>query len=496
MCQRSNLRTGWLTVSSIMHPEIELNPDGRLIVRRQKETSEGLRETVTDVTDQAYHWLDKSVVIQDGTRLSAIFELLKANEPLREVYTRNWAQAYLERYEAIRRGDIAPDHRDDESKGPEIEALEISLRQELRIPSPLLSNIVAAQDPNSPTATQYLNLVSDEKARQNMGDPKSYTVKDESRRWDVSGRAIPFTHDTEYSGVQYKAGDHINYSISAIFDQCIDLPLSVGAGVVTLTISGKRRKDRLTVCVPLGSDEDPPPITLHELIGAITYEFSFYGGPEDTEVEFEKLRQTIREMDDADHAEDMTFGMAHVFCPDGRLSDLQSRGRNLEDRARYWDRTMVMEHTGLTEAEIEARCRQGRMLELSALATSTTPDRDAYPAEQFIPGFDVELLRFLCWIASMSCSDWAMHTFLSEWTTSGTRGVPINGWAVLALSDVPLEHQKLDDPIFQATRNRRVPMRPVFSQGSAKQALVEAFEAFAAQRRQDYERRDELEDDD
>jgi hypothetical protein len=130
------------------------------------------------------------VVIQDGTRLSAIFELLKANEPLREVYTRNWAQAYLERYEAIRRGDIAPDHRDDESKGPEIEALEISLRQELRIPSPLMSKIVAAQDPNSPTATQYLNLVSDEKARQNMGDPKSYTVKDESRRWDVSGRAI------------------------------------------------------------------------------------------------------------------------------------------------------------------------------------------------------------------------------------------------------------------------------------------------------------------
>jgi hypothetical protein len=479
-----------------MHPEVELTPNGRLLVRRQKETPEGLRETVTDITDHAHQWLDKSVVLQAGTQLSAIFELLKANEHLREVYTRNWAQAYLERYEAIRRGDITPDHRDDESKGPAIEALEISLRQELRIPSPLLSNIVAAQDPNSPTATQYLNLVSDHEARRNMGDPKSYTVKDASSHWDVSGRATPFTQDTEYSGVQYKAGDHINYSISAIFDQCIDLPLRIGAGAVTLTISGKRRKDRLTVCVPLGSDEDPPPITLHELIGAITYEFSFYGGPEETEAEFEKLRQTIREMDDVDHAEDMTFGMAHVFCPDGRLSDLESRGRNLEDRARYWDRAMAMEHTGLTEAELEARCRQGRMLELSALATSTTPDRDVYPAEQFIPGFDVELLRFLSWIASMSCSDWSMHTFLSEWTTSDARGAPINGWAVLALPDVPQEHQELADPIFQATRNRRVPMRPVFSTGSAKQALVDAFEAFAAQRRRDYELRDELEDDD
>lgn len=478
-----------------MYPEIELTSDGRLLVRRQKETPEGLRETVTDITDQAHHWLDTSVVLQAGTRLSAIFELIKANESLREVYTRNWAQAYLERYEAIRCGDITSDHRDDESKGPTIEALEISLRQELRIPSQLLSNIVAAQDPNSPTATQYLNLVSDDKARRTMGDPKSFTVKDASRHWDVSGRTTPFTQDTEYSGVQYKAGSHINYSISAIFDQCVDLPLRIGAGAMTLTISSERRKDRLTVCVPLGSDEDPPSITLHELIDAITYEFSFYGGPEETEAEFEKLRQTVREMDDVDHEEDMTFGMAHVFCPDGNLSDLKSRGRNLEDRVRYLDRAMVMEHTGFTEAEIEARCRQGRMLELSALATSTTPDRDAYPAEQFIPGFDVELLRFFSWIASMSCSDWAMHTFLNGWTTPGAHDVPINGWAVLALPDAPLEFQELADPIFLAGRNRRVPMRPVFSQGSAKQALVQAFEAFAAQRRQDYERRDELEDD-
>jgi hypothetical protein len=479
-----------------MYPVIELAPDGRLLVRRQKETPEGLHDTLTDITNQAHHWLDKSVILQAGTRLSGIFELLKANESLREVYTSNWAHAYLERYEAIQRGDITPDHRDDEANGPVIEVLEISLRQELRLPNQLLSNIVAAQDPNSPTATQYLNLVSDDEARRTIGDAKSFTVKDASRHWDVSGRSTPFTHNTEYSGIQYKAGSHINYSIGAIFDQCIDLPLRIGAGVVTLTISGQRRKDRLTVCVPLGSDEDPPSITLHELVGAITYEFSFYGGPEETEAELEKLRQTISEMDDAEHAEDMTFGMAHVFCPDGKLSGLQLRGRNLEDRARYWDRAMVMEHTGWTEAGLEARCRQGRLLELSALATSTIPGRHAYPAGQFIPGFDVELLRFLSWIASVSCSDWALHTFLSEWTTPGTSGVQINGWSVLALPDTPLEHQELADPIFQVGRNRRAPMRPVFLKGSAKQALIDAFEAFAAQRRQDYELRDELEEDD
>jgi hypothetical protein len=480
-----------------MYPEIELTPDGKLLTRKQKETPEGLREIVSDITDQAHHCLDKSVVLQAGTRLYAIFELLKANESLREIYTRNWVEAYLDRYEAIRRGEITPD-RDvsAQTDEPAIEALVLSVRQELQLPGRLISIITAAQDPESPSATRYLNLVSDEEARRAMDDLKSCTVKDASRHWDVSGRSTPFTRDTEYAGVLYKAGSHINYSISASFDKCIDLPIVIGAGAVTFSISGKRRKDRLTVSVPLGSDEAPPPITLHELIGAITYEFSFYGGPEETAAEQEKLRQSIRELDDNDHAEDLTFGMAHVFCPDGKPSDLGSHRHNLEDRRRYWDLAIVVAHTGWTEAEIETRRRQGRLLELSVFATSTTPSRDAYPAEQFIPGFDTELLRFLSWIASKSCSDWAMHTFLSEWTTPAPRGELINGWMVLALPEAPLEYQEVTDPVFKATSNRQSPMRPVFSQGSAKHALVEAFEAFAAQRRQEFEARDELEDDD
>ena len=38
-------------------------------------------------------------------------------------------------------------------------------------------------------------------------------------------------------------------------------------------------------------------------------------------------------------------------------------------------------------------------------------------------------------------------------------------------------------------------MRPVYAPHTPKLALIDAFEAFAAQRRQDYEQRDELEDD-
>lgn len=127
-----------------MYAAIELTPGERLLVRRQKETSEGLRVIVSDITDAAHHWPDKTVVLQAGTRLSAIFEFLKANASLREVHTRNWAQAYLDRYEALRSGEIIRAHLNDEADEPAIKALELSLRQELRIPNQLQSNIVAA----------------------------------------------------------------------------------------------------------------------------------------------------------------------------------------------------------------------------------------------------------------------------------------------------------------------------------------------------------------
>ena len=48
-----------------------------------------------------------------------------------------------------------------------------------------------------------------------------------------------------------------------------------------------------------------------------------------------------------------------------------------------------------------------------------------------------------------------------------------------------------------STTRRRVLalMRPVYAPKTPKHALVDSFEAFAAQRRRDYEQRDELEDD-
>ena len=451
-----------------MHPCLELTPDGRLWSRQLIETPEGLREKITDFTAQAHHRLSDNIIIQAGTRLSAIFELLMANQALKEIYTRNRVHDYVARYQAIRSGEaVATGIEHADAQEPAIQALVLSQHQEVRLPKGLLSQIAAASEAPS--------------------ESSSY--------WDVIGRSVPFTQDTELCGVMYKAGSHIDYSVSFSFDRCIELPLIIGAGVLTLVLVGKRRKDRLTVQLPLGTNHAPPSITLHELIEAITHDFSFYGGPQETQAAGNALREAIDESDGERHAENLSYGLPHMFCPDNAFHLREAHAQALQDRARYWDQALVIARTGWTEADLKLRLYQGRLLELSALATMTTPHRKAYPAEQFMPGFDTELFRFLNWLASCSCSDWATHRFLSDWTSLNKQAEVITGWSVLALPDTPLDHEPLTDPVFASTGNRPGMMRPVYAPHTPKLALVEAFEAFAAQRRRDYELRDELEND-
>jgi len=90
----------------------------------------------------------------------------------------------------------------------------------------------------------------------------------------------------------------------------------------------------------------------------------------------------------------------------------------------------------------------------------------------------------------------ATHKFLTEWHTSDQRATQINGWAVLALSDVALAHEPLTDKNLSGFGQHIAPMRPVFATVSPKRALVDAFESFAAQRRLDYDMRNDLEDED
>ncbi len=473
---------------------LELTPDGRLLARQKTETPKGLREKVTDLSAQAHHRLDDTVIIQAGTCLSAIFELLMANEALKEIYTRNWVHDYVARYEAIRSGEVVPaesEHADPQV--PAMQALVLSQHQEFRLPQWLVAQIAAASQAPSESQRGLLNLLPGGAGHQGDSGAHRNTVKESSIYWHLSSRSVPLTHDTELSGVTYKAGSHIDYSVSFSFDRCIDLPLSIGAGVLTLDLVGKRRKDRLTVQLPLGTDHEPPRITLHELIGTITHDFSFYGGPQETQIAGDDLRQTVDELDDERHAENLSYGLPHLFCPDDAFHLREEHAQELQDRARYWDRALVIEHTGWTEAELKSHRNQGRLLELSAPATMTNPHRKAYPAEQFMPGLDAELFRFLNWLASRSCSEWATHHFLSGWATLNKQAEVINGWSVLALPDGPVNHEPMTDPVFTGVGNRPVLMRPVYAPHTPKLALVDAFEAFAAQRRLDYEQRDELE---
>jgi hypothetical protein len=400
-----------------MHHCLELTPDGRLLARQLTETPEGLREKITDFTAQAHHRLGDTIIIQAGTRLSAIFKLLMANEALKEIYTRNWVHDYVARYQAIRSGEaVATGIKHADSQEPVIQALVLSQHQEVRLNKGLLSQIAAASEAPSETHRGFLNVVPDVAGQQVEGDSVEnvHTVKASSSYWNLSGRSVPFTQDTELWGVKYKAGNHIDYSVSFSFDRCIELPLIVGAGVLTLVLVGKRRKDRLTVQLPLGTDHAPPSITLHELIEAITHDFSFHGGPQETQAAEDVLRQTIAESDDERHAGNLSYGLPHMFCPDDAFHLREAHAQALQDRARYWDRDLVIVHTG---------------------------------------------------------------------------------WSVLALPDAPLDHQPLTDPVFASSGNRLGLMRPVYPPNSPKFALVDAFEAFAAQRRRDYEQRDELEND-
>ena len=154
------------------YSEIELTPDGRLLFRRQQETPEGLRERLDDITAEAQHWLDRIVALQPGVRLSSIFDLLKANATLMDLYTHNWAHEYAARYDALRAGDLVADPSEDvDPSEPAVESLVLSLSQELRIPNDLLWRIAAAQD----ELVERLELVPiDDRVSQRYGEIRAH----------------------------------------------------------------------------------------------------------------------------------------------------------------------------------------------------------------------------------------------------------------------------------------------------------------------------------
>lgn len=174
-----------------MHRCLELTPEGRLLARQQVETPQGLREKVTDLSSQAHHRLDDTVIIQTGTRLSAVFELLIANEALKEIYARNWVHDYVARYEAIRSGEVVPAERKHaDLQEPAVETLVLSQRQEIRLPQSLVAQIAAVQAASSEAPMGLLNFLPDGDGCKDDSVAHSRTVKESSSHWHLSGRSV------------------------------------------------------------------------------------------------------------------------------------------------------------------------------------------------------------------------------------------------------------------------------------------------------------------
>jgi hypothetical protein len=470
--------------------QLELTAAGRLLCRRNVETPEGLRPEVKDFTDDAHLFLNRPVAFGEGATLGSLLELLKANPTLLALQTTNFAAAYLARYEAIRRGEITPKAFPFEDGAPKIEALALSLKQELELPRALWDRLVQAQTAPTPSRTRL--------DREQAEEGGVSQVVSSDQHWDVFGLSYPFEADSTFSGVDYKAGQRVHYSLSFSFDQSIELPLRLLPGSLTLEVRGQKSKDYSITGLDIGTPDIPPSITLYECIESILFDISFHGAPEDAQSVGEDLKEQVLSLDKEAHAEDLSYSSSAVFCPEQFLGDLADE---LSDTELFWGRERALAHTGWASDELDERIRQGRLMELSAPATDTRPRRKAFPRAQFAPSFDAELFRYLNWVASYSCSDWAAHRFLKSWPntklseaselaapTVHAMAEGANGWDVLLCAEEqPHGHEAIADPALIGHARKVTPLRPVFAEGSAKRTLVEAFEAFAADRRRRYD---------
>ena len=470
-----------------MYNKIELTADGRLIRRESEETPQGMRKFVKDITQTAHHYLTENVKLEEGVRLSSLMELLKANDALCDVYRRNWSREYVDRYDALRSGKVIlkePEY----TREAKIEAIVLRQKHEITLHGDVLHAMVT--EPRQVGRYTMLNL-----------EGKKNTARDCWNYWDVTGRSVVLPEDLDVGGQVYAAGSTISYSISTSFDSSIDLPVKIVAGYLVIEILGERKRERMQATMPVGTDEEPPLITLGEFIDSLLDDFSFHGGPEESDEFIEEMTERL----DRD-PEELGYGSAAAFNYSERHGEEEERSQELQNRSLYWPVEIVMEHAGLTQAEIKKRCNQGRMLDLDAYATDTAPSIKAYPAQQFVPGFDVELFRYLNAVGKVSCDDWTLHRFLLRWTVAKPQAanesvsdatdsaVMINGWAALALPEQVIGHS--DIPKDSVAHYLTEVQCPIYAPGSCKAALVEALEAYAAHRLQEYEdkQNNELED--
>lgn len=220
-----------------------LRPGGRLVHRDRSAAGLGGR----DVTDDALAYLFEPVALADGVRLRDVFLLCEAAEMLQFVLARDWGAEFVA--EAF----AGPAKPYDAAYSPDnIEYLEV----------------YPAWRRNSRT-NEYGGI----------------------NRWEFHGVGFELADDiVEHDCVTQARGTRVNWSVSmSPVRELIDIPLRVRQ---TASVTEDNDQSQDFLCEVAEARVGAP--TLGQLLHAIFWELSFYGGP----VEQQAHRQEIQELVD------------------------------------------------------------------------------------------------------------------------------------------------------------------------------------------------------
>ena len=175
-------------------------------------------------------------------------------------------------------------------------------------------------------------------------------------------------------------------------------------------------------------------------------EFSFHGGPADAL----EIRTGLRESVGLLKAEEkgtedpsLRFGMAHAFGDlRSAVTDIEmSRSRTLLNPTVFLTQAAAASALGLSEEDFIAHYRRnGRVFSLRTAANSFAPRQERYPAFQFNPNVNRDMLKQLIWLAADACPFWALFDFLSDYRQTDPTTVSdgtLNGFEILCSQNEP-----------------------------------------------------------
>ncbi len=379
------------------------------------ETDEGLRTVHDNLTDSVrLHWHCELKLDNDVT-LATVMELLLANPSMANEFYHCWVHQYMAHYQQLKEKGLVqfpPVLRpvvsfnldpDNPKAEPQLVSIGLTRIVEFSL-SPKISGVLRALMQDDAPTSKFLAAFDSEQQAPSIG-------------WSVFGVSQPLACDCTLHEVQYTAGEVIKYSISMSFDKCINLPIRMAPGRISLCIQGDKRKHRKYLDI----ESEPAGISLFQFLREILYDFSFHGGPDQTEETRQKLMRQVEELPDITSGKILSYGMAHAFWDDIKLDNPEmndQRARILQSE-NFLTKQQAATAAGVTEEAFDSQWRQrGMVFSLRASATSFCRRQEKYPAFQFNPLLDRDALKTLIWKAANSCSFWVLFDFLKSYQSA------------------------------------------------------------------------------